>query len=73
MVLGIYYLTINPNADKDIEGYFVNFEDAMAAFEAGVIKLHSKISVRNEQGERIETTPGRLLFNEAVRNAVINV
>ncbi len=71
MVLGIYYLTINPNSDKDVEGYFVDFNDVITAFEAGVIKLHSKITVRKEDGERVETTPGRIIFNMAVQSSMI--
>lgn len=71
MVLGLYYLTINPNAGEEIEGNFYSFEDAIAALEAGVLKLHSKILVRDEKGEKITTTPGRIIFNEAVRKAVL--
>ena len=72
MVLGIYYLTIDPNVDAEIERYFVNFDDAIAAYEAGIISLHSKISVRDEKGEKLVTTPGRIIFNEAVHDAVLS-
>ena len=51
--------------------YFYNFQDAISALEAGVIKLHDKIYVRDEQGKRLETTAGRIIFNETVRNAVL--
>lgn len=71
MVLGMYYLTILKDTEAPIKGYFFNFKDAISALEAGVIKLHDKIIVRDEQGERIETTVGRILFNEAVREAVL--
>lgn len=71
MVLGLYYLTINPNEGKDTEGYFLNFEDALSAYEIGKIKLHSPIQVRDDNGERIDTTAGRIIFNEAVRKAVL--
>jgi DNA-directed RNA polymerase subunit beta' len=72
MVLGIYYLTIdNPAYDNDPKRYFYSFEDALAAHEAGVLSIHSKIIVRQEDGEKIETTPGRILFNEAVKKAVL--
>lgn len=72
MVLGIYYLTINPNEGKEIERHFVNFDDAIAAYEAGVVKLHANITARDEKGRRINTTPGRIIFNESVRNAMQN-
>ena len=44
--------------------------DALAALESGVLELHDKIIVRDEQGERLETTVGRIIFNETVRNAI---
>lgn len=71
MVLGMYYLTILKDAEAPIKGYFYNFNDAISALEVGVINLHDKIVVRDEQGDRVETTVGRILFNEAVREAVL--
>ena len=35
------------------------------------ITLHDKIVVRDEKGKRIETTVGRIIFNEAVRSALV--
>ena len=71
MVLGMYYLTIIKDEESPVKGYFFNFQDAISALEVGVIKLHDKIIVRDEQKERIETTVGRIIFNEAVRKAVL--
>ncbi len=70
MVLGMYYLTILKDPEMAPKGYFYNFQDAISALEVGVIELHDKIVVRDEHGERIETTAGRIIFNEAVRNAL---
>ncbi len=70
MVLGLYYLTILKDPEQDVKGYFYSFEDAIAALEAKVITLHDKIVVRDEKGKRIETTVGRIIFNEAVRKAL---
>ncbi len=70
MVLGLYYLTILKNPEQDVKGYFYSFEDAISALEAKVITLHDKIVVRDEKGNRIETTVGRIIFNEAVRKAL---
>ena len=72
MVLGMYYLTILKNHDgkDDIKGYFYSFDDAISALEAKIIDLHDKIVVRDEKGERIETTVGRIIFNETVRNSL---
>ena len=58
----------DPN--QEIKGYFFSFADAIAALEAKVITYHDKIVVRDEKGKRIETTVGRILFNEAVRKAL---
>ena len=71
MVLGMYYLTLMSDDDEDKQlKYFYSFEDAIAAHETGVIKLHERIMVRDEHGERFETTVGRIIFNETVRNAI---
>ena len=70
MVLGLYYLTIMKDPNQEIKGYFYSFQDAIAALEAKVITYHDKIVVRDEKGKRIETTVGRILFNEAVRKAL---
>ncbi len=71
MVLGMYYLTILKNPEMEPKGYFYNFQDAISALEVGVIDLHDKIVVRDEHGQRIETTAGRIIFNEAVRKALV--
>jgi DNA-directed RNA polymerase subunit beta' len=71
MVLGIYYLTLtNPNATHGEGMTFFNYEDAIAAFEANVIELHAKVNVRDENGDLIETTAGRILFNKTIRSIV---
>ena len=74
MVLGMYYLTYlttmkDPN--QEVQGYFYSFEDAISAYEVKVIKLHDKIVVRDEKGERIETTVGRIIFNQEIRKALV--
>ena len=70
MVLGLYYLTIMKDPNQEVKGYFYSFADAIAALEAKIIAYHDKIVVRDEKGKRIETTVGRILFNEAVRKAL---
>ena len=70
MVLGLYYLTIMKDPNQEVKGYFYSFQDAIAALEAKIITYHDKIVVRDEKGKRIETTVGRILFNEAVRKAL---
>ena len=71
MVLGIYYLTILKDENAPVKGYFHDYMDAISALESGIVKLHDKIVVRDENGKRIETTPGRIVFNEVVRKSIL--
>ncbi len=71
MVLGIYYLTIIKDENSPICGHFFSFKDAISAYEAGVIKLHDKIVVRDDNNKRMETTVGRIIFNEVVQNSIL--
>ena len=71
MVLGMYYLTTMKDPDQEVQGYFYSFEDAISAYEVKVVKLHDKIVVRDEKGERIETTVGRIIFNQEIRKALV--
>jgi DNA-directed RNA polymerase subunit beta' len=55
MVLGCYYLTAdNPRATKGEGSRFGNMDDAIKAFEQGLVELHSRVWLRYE-GE-VETT-----------------
>lgn len=72
MVLGMYYLTILKDEAQPVKGHFFNFDDAISALEVGIINLHDNIVVRDEEGERLQTTVGRILFNEAVRKSILN-
>ena len=47
MVLGCYYLTAeNPNSNKGEGGYYASIEDALRAYEQGLIDLHAYVWVR---------------------------
>lgn len=63
IVLGIYYLTKEKGKRNDEVMIFADKEDALCAHYAGTVELHAKIIVRRN-GQRIETTPGRLIFSE---------
>ena len=66
IVLGSYYLTKTRFSEAgEVKRNFANKTEAVAAFEAGRITLHQPIMVRIE-GEMVETTVGRLLFNEVL-------
>ena len=71
MVLGIYYLTILKDENAPVKAYFHDYMDAISALESGIVKLHDKIVVRDENGKRIETTTGRIEFNEVVRKSIL--
>ncbi len=111
MVLGCYYLTAeNPNASKGVGHYFSGMEDAIMAYEQGIVDLHAKVWLRfdgevdsdqpktsapermeSEDGtiteiypdrrvrldnegnlisQYIKTTPGRIIYNKAVLDAI---
>ncbi len=74
MVFGAYYLTLRRPGAKG-EGMVIrHVHEALFALEAGDLDLHAPIVVRRpergEDGEEqvvsLETTAGRLLFNEAL-------
>jgi DNA-directed RNA polymerase subunit beta' len=65
IVLGCFYLTsIHPNG-KGHGRMYSNVEEVIQAYNAHVIDLHALIKVRIS-GEMVETTAGRVLFNEVV-------
>ena len=63
MVLGCYYLTLERPGDKGEGRAFSSPDDALAAFEAGLVGKHARLRVRFPDRGIIETTPGRILFN----------
>jgi DNA-directed RNA polymerase subunit beta' len=73
MVLGLYYLTLdNPTALKGAGMTFYSFDEALSAHAVGVLDLHARIMVRDEEGELLETTVGRIIFNKTLRHAMAN-
>jgi len=79
MVLGLYYLTKERSRDESIKlSTFYSPEEVIIAFNEGQVDLHQAIKVRarveNEEGEMIidiiETTVGRVIFNEAVPESI---
>jgi DNA-directed RNA polymerase subunit beta' len=67
IVLGCYYLTYDKLSTSLCEGekprVFSDMDEAILAYDAGEIKYQTPIVVRF-RGEVLETTLGRLLFNE---------
>ena len=73
MILGIYYLTLDKDGEIGEGKYFKSKNEAILAYENKVITLHSKIHVRRTveyEGQKItgviETTLGKMLFNEII-------
>ncbi len=65
MALGVYYLTSEDKHTPAGTSVFSDFAEAIFAHQAGKIKLRQKITVRIE-GKLVETTIGRILFNEVL-------
>ena len=70
MILGSYYLTMDKPGEPGEGKSFRNFDEAVMAYENGIIGLHSRINVRIEKDfdgvkrtKVINTTLGRLIFN----------
>jgi DNA-directed RNA polymerase subunit beta' len=63
MVLGCFYLTLERPGALGEDKAFSDSEDALAAYEAGLVAKHARIRVRFPELGVIETTPGRILFN----------
>jgi len=69
MVIGCYYLTKARPGTKGEGMQFFSVEEALAAQESGFVDLHAMIKVRINH-QMLETTPGRLIFNEILPDAM---
>ncbi|MCJ7813237.1 DNA-directed RNA polymerase subunit beta', partial [bacterium] len=65
IVLGCYYLTKAKKGELGEGKIFADQEEVQIAYNNEKIGLHAKIKVRIN-GEIVETTPGRVLFNQIV-------
>jgi DNA-directed RNA polymerase subunit beta' len=69
MVLGCYYMTMIEEKAKGEGHEFGSFEEARLAYDLGMVDLRAKLKVRrgsNGTSEWIETSVGRILFNEVM-------
>ena len=74
MVLGIYYLTQERPGSKGEGMLFKSVNEAILAYENGEVTLHSRVKTRihrvmedgTERTGIVETTVGRLIFNEII-------
>ncbi len=70
MVLGAYYLTIDRETEDGAGKIFANVDEALLAYNEGVVGIHAPIKVRIYkeingvmQHKIVDATPGRLIFN----------
>ncbi len=73
MVLGSYYLTLSKDGELGEGKVFRDFNEALMAYQDGVVSIHAAIKVRvtKEVGEEkiqriISTTVGKIIFNEHI-------
>ncbi|HKI78473.1 MAG TPA: DNA-directed RNA polymerase subunit beta' [Ignavibacteriaceae bacterium] len=65
IVLGCYYLTKYREGGLGEGMSFSSMDEAIIAYNSKIIGLHSKIKVRID-GQMVETTTGRVIFNQIV-------
>ncbi|MBI4268114.1 MAG: DNA-directed RNA polymerase subunit beta' [Chloroflexi bacterium] len=72
MVLGCYYLTMVRPGARGEGRIFGSFDEAKLSYELGAIDFRAEIEVRSPEnnGERVKTSVGRLLFNEVLPPAL---
>jgi DNA-directed RNA polymerase subunit beta' len=66
IVLGLYYLTKAKGAEKGEGKVFANPDEALIAYDNNQVGLQAKISLRLPEGKIIETTVGRVIFNQSL-------
>ena len=70
MVLGLYYLTKSRSGLKGEGMRFASTDEVRQAYDQGKVAIHAKVKVRLNDGEVIDTSVGRVLFNEVVPDEV---
>ena len=73
MILGSYYLTLDKDGEPGEGKAFRDVDEAMMAYQTGVVTLHSKIKVRRaitvdgvEKTGLVDTTVGKIIFNRPI-------
>jgi DNA-directed RNA polymerase subunit beta' len=73
MILGIYYLTMDKTGQKGEGTVYTTPEEVVMAYENEFVSLHAKIRFKAKKvvngqtiTKLIETTPGKIIFNEAI-------
>ncbi|MGE5482508.1 MAG: DNA-directed RNA polymerase subunit beta' [Bacteroidota bacterium] len=66
MVIGCYYLTLEKENAKGEGHFFKDTDEVYLAYAHGEVELHARVKIRMVGGGFLETTPGRLFFNEVL-------
>ena len=73
MILGSYYLTMEEDGEPGEGMYFKDVEEALLAYQNGDLGLHAKVFIRmykningEEKSKKIETTVGRVIYNQGI-------
>ena len=73
MLLGCYYLTMEVPGEHGEGKYFKDIDEAIMAYENGEVGLHAKVKIRVSKKledqikyKTIETTVGRVIFNQEI-------
>jgi DNA-directed RNA polymerase subunit beta' len=72
MILGLYYITKAKSNQKGEGMRFSSLAEARQAYDQDVLNTHAKIELRDPDGsgEMLDTTVGRVLFNDIVPEGV---
>jgi DNA-directed RNA polymerase subunit beta' len=73
IVLGLYYMTREIVGAKGEGRLFSSPDEVRAAFDAGILDIHSMIKVRIDD-QRVDTTAGRILLWEVIpRDSIVEM
>lgn len=70
IVLGCYYMTRIREGARGEGKIFTTLEEALMAYEDGIIDIQTLITVRIKSGEKIQTSVGRIIFNQILPPAL---
>jgi DNA-directed RNA polymerase subunit beta' len=66
MIIGLFFLTADRDGQPGEGRAFASQAEALMAFDRGEITLQSKVKIRLDSGEILDTTLGRTIFNDTL-------